>query len=348
MDEVRKILAPVVDELLKPFSHVADTELQSVAAIHERYPGLARFRERLGDTPLVEVPSKPGGAKILAKCEWGNPAGSVKDRVAYALVCEAIRRHGNRPAEELRLVEYSGGNLGLALSYLCAEAEIPLRLVVASFTSHSVLDTLRSRGTTVDIAPQEEGFLGTIRQALRIADSDGSWQMLFQHVNPVNLTMHQATTGTEIVRQLDGRKPHTWVAAIGTGGTLIGVLNMLRTVSPGVRAVGVTPAESPYGHGGAPATPQGLCGTGGLGYGLKQPFVKAYENDVAAHHQVSYPEALEGAAEFFSLTGTRIGTSASANWLVARRIAAQLPSDELVVTMFADAGNPEQWEAIAT
>ncbi|WP_164494608.1 pyridoxal-phosphate dependent enzyme, partial [Streptomyces sp. ADI92-24] len=106
----------MVDELLKPFSHVADSELQSVDAIHERYPGLARFRERLGDTPLIEVPTAPGGASILAKCEWGNPAGSVKDRVAYALVCDAIRRHGNRPAEDLRLVEYSGGNLGLALS----------------------------------------------------------------------------------------------------------------------------------------------------------------------------------------------------------------------------------------
>jgi cysteine synthase A len=346
MDEVRKILAPVVDKLLKPFSQVTETELQSVTAIHERYPGLARFHERLGDTPLIEVPSRPGGATILAKCEWGNPAGSVKDRVAYALVCEAIRRHGDRPAEDLRLVEYSGGNLGLALSYLCAETGIPLRLVVASFTSESVLDTLRSRGTVVDIAPKEEGFLGTIRQALRIADGDGSWQLLFQHVNPANVIMHQATTGTEIVKQLDGRRPHTWVAAIGTGGTLVGVLNMLRPISPGVRAVGVTPAESPYGHGGAPATPLGLCGTGGLGYGLKQPFVKAYEDDIAAHYQVSYPEALEGAAEFFSLTGTRIGTSASANWLVARRIAAELPPDELVVTMFADAGTPEQWDGI--
>ncbi|RAG84202.1 cysteine synthase [Streptacidiphilus pinicola] len=346
MDEVRNVLTPVVDQLLKPFGQVAETELQSVTAIHERYPGIAKFRDQLGDTPLVEVPSTPGGATILAKCEWGNPAGSVKDRVAYALVCEAIRRHGDRPAEDLRLVEYSGGNLGLALSYLCAEAGIPLRLVVASFTSQSVLDTLQSRGTAVDIAPAEEGFLGTIRQAMRIADGDGGWQFLFQHVNAANLIMHQATTGTEIVKQLDGRKPHTWVAAIGTGGTLIGVLNMLRTVNPAVRAVGVTPAESPYGHGGAPAAPQGLCGTGGLGYGLKQPFVKAYENDVAAHQQVSYPEALEGAAEFFSLTGTRIGTSASANWLVARKIAAQLPPDEHVVTMFADAGNPEQWGAI--
>jgi cysteine synthase len=346
MDEVRTVLAPVVDELLKPFSPVTETELQSVTAIHERYPGLARFRERLGDTPLIEVPSRPGGATILAKCEWGNPAGSVKDRAAYALVCEAIRRHGNRPAEDLRLVEYSGGNLGLALSYLCAETGIPLRLVVASFTSESVLDTLRSRGTVVDIAPKEEGFLGTIRQALRIAAGDDSWQLLFQHVNPANMIIHQATTGKEIVKQLDGRRPHTWVAAIGTGGTLIGVLNMLRPISPGVRAVGVTPAESPYGHGGPPATPRGLCGTGGLGYGLKQPFVKAYEDHIAAHYHVSYPDAVEGAAEFFSLTGTRIGTSASANWLVARRIAAELPPHELVVTMFADAGTPEQWEGI--
>ena len=145
-------LAPEDDELLAPYTPVPPAAFADQALIHARYPGLARFRERLGGTALVEAPSAPGGAAIVAKCEWQNPAGSIKDRTAYALVCEAIRRHGERPAEDLRLLEYSGGNLGVALATLCAEIAVPLRLVVASFTSASTLDTLRSHGAAVDIA----------------------------------------------------------------------------------------------------------------------------------------------------------------------------------------------------
>jgi cysteine synthase A len=333
-------------ELLPPFVPAPYPELPDVAEIHERYPALARFREQLGGTPLLEVPSAPGGATILAKCEWDNPAGSIKDRAAYALVCEAIRRHGDRPAEDLRLLEYSGGNLGVALSHLCARMGVTLRVVVASFTSESVLDTLRSDGTIVDIAPKEEGFLGTIRGARRIADTEPGWQFLFQHINPANLAIHELTTGPEIVSQLGGRRPHTWIAAIGTGGTLIGVMKTLRQVAPDVQAVGVTPAESPYGHTDAPGSRKVLCGSGGLGFGLRQPFVEAYDDQVACHYQVYYEEALEAAAEFYSLTGMRIGSSASANWLVARQIAAELPSDAVVTTVFADAGTPEQWAEI--
>lgn len=335
-----------LEGLLPPYVPAPASEAEDIAEIHERYPALARFRERLGNTSLIEVPSVSGGARIFAKCEWENPAGSIKDRAAYGLVLEAIRRHGDRPAGQLRLLEYSGGNLGLALSYLCAQMEVTLRVVVASFTSPSVVDTLRSQGTLVDIAPKEEGFLGTITGAQRIAETEPGWQFLFQHINPASVAIHELTTGPEIVRQLAGRTPHTWVAAIGTGGTLIGVMNALRQVQPSVQAVGVTPAESPYGNPCAPISRAVLCGSGGLGYGLRQPFVQAYDDEVAGHRYVAYEQALEGAAEFFTKTRIRIGTSASANWLVARKIAARLPSDAVVVTVFADAGNPEQWAQI--
>jgi cysteine synthase A len=346
MQEKAGTMASIEDELQAPYYPHAQPRLGDVTQIHERYPGLAAFRERIGGTPLIDAPSVPGGAAIVAKCEWGNPAGSIKDRAAYGLVCQAIKNHGPRPAEDLRLLEYSGGNLGLALSALCADIGVPLRLIVASFTSESVLDALRSRGTMVDIAPEEEGFLGTIRAAQRIAATDPGWQLLFQHVNPVNVMMHELTTGQELVRQLAGRKPHTWIAAIGTGGTLIGVLNALRRVYPDVRAVGVTPAESPYGYDGPPRLGRAFCGSGGFGYGIRQPFVKAHEDQIAGHYHVPYEETLAGAAEFLSLTGIRIGTSAAANWLVARRIAAELPSDAVVATVFADAGTPEQWAEV--
>ena len=124
------------------------------------------------------------------------------------------------------------------------------------------------------------------------------------------------------------------------------MLNVLRRINPGVQAIGVTPAESPYGYDGPPDTRPAFCGSGGFGYGIRQPFVKAFDHRVARHCHVSYEQTLAGAAEFFSLTGMRIGTSAAANWLVARQVAAELPSDAVVATAFADAGTPEQWDEI--
>src|SRR5487761_48003 len=276
------------DELIAPFEPVPAYSFVDVAEIHERYPALARFRERIGGTALIDVPSVPGGAAIVAKCEWENPAGSIKDRAAYSLICEALRRHGDRPLEDLRILEYSGGSLGLALSYLCAEIGVTLRLVVASFTAASVVDTLRQRGTLVDVAPEEEGFLGTIRGAQRIAAAEPGWELLFQHINPANLVIHELTTGREMLTQLGGRRVHTWIASIGTGGTLVGVMNALRPVNPGLRTVGVTPAEAPYGHEGPPNMLPALCGAGGFGHGIRQPFVKAYDQEIAAHEYVPY------------------------------------------------------------
>jgi cysteine synthase len=338
--------APGQDALQAPFIPIPPKTVMDVAEIHERHPALARFRARLGSTPLMEVPSVPGGATILAKCEWGNPCGSIKDRTAYALLCGALRRHGSRPAEDAHLLEYSGGNLGISLSYLAAETGVAMRLVVTPFTSDSVLDAVRSRGARVDISPQGEGFLGAIRTAQRIAAGEPGWDLLFQHVNPVNPAFHEMTTGQELASQLAGRTPHTWVASIGSGGSLVGVMRALRQINPDLRTVGVTPAEAPYGAEGPPTSKRKFCGAAGLGYGIRQPFVKTFDHLVTRHFYVTYPDTLDGAAEFLDLTGTRIGTSSAANWLVARELAAGLPPEAVIVTMFADAGTPEQWNEI--
>jgi cysteine synthase len=332
------------DPLLAPFTPVPPERILDFGGVHQRYPALAAFRQRLGATSLREVPSVPGGATILAKCEWENPAGSVKDRPAYALLCDALRRHGNgtRP----RVLEYSGGNLADALSLLGAETGVPMRLVVSSFSPPSLLDRLRDRGAIVDIVDKHEGFLGVIRQAQRIAAEDPSWLLLFQHINPVNLAFHEQTTGREILAQLAGREPHTWVASIGSGGTLVGVLRALRPHFPNVRAIGVTPAEAPYGTEEPPNAERKFGGAAGLGYGIRQPFVQAYDSEIAAHYQVSFRKAMDAMAEFYDLTGIRIGGSSGANWLVARRIAAELPPNAVVLTLFACAGTPEQWKEL--
>lgn len=333
---------PAADPLRAPFTPVPPERILDFGDVHRRYPALAAFRRRLGGTSLIEVPSVPGGATILAKCEWENPAGSVKDRPAYALLCDALRRHANgaRP----HILEYSGGKLADALSYLGAETGVQMRLVVSSFSPPSLLDRLRDRGAIVDIVDKHSGFIGVIRHAQRIVEEDPSWTLLFQHVNPVNLAFHEQTTGREILEQLAGREPRTWVASIGSGGTLIGVLRALRPRYPDLRAIGVTPAEAPYGAEGPPNAERKFGGAAGLGYGIRQPFVHAYDGEIAAHHHVSYQEAMDATAELYDLTGIRVGGSSGANWLVAREVAAELPPAAVVLTVFADAGTPEQWK----
>jgi cysteine synthase len=316
------------------------------AAVLDRYPALREFRSALGNTPLREVEGPAYGARILAKYEWENPVGSIKDRVAYALVCAALLQHGERPLDQLRLLEYSGGNLAAALAHLGSALGVATRCVLSSASAPSLLDQLASKGSKVELVNKELGFLGVIRTGLRIAETDPDWTLLYQHRNPVNVAFHEATTGAEIVEQLGGRRPDVWIASIGTGGTLIGVLRALRRTSPEVRPIGVTPAELPYGSAQPPNGAPKYAGSGGFGNGIRQPFVRPYDHEVQ-HRTVSYPDALAGMVEFLDLTGIRIGSSAAANWLIAREIAADLPPTATVITVFADAGTPEEWQRLA-
>lgn len=315
------------------------------AALGRRYPAFGEFGRSLGKTPLIEVPGPEGGAALLAKCEWHNPEGSIKDRVAYALIGAALEAHGDRPLEELRILEYSGGNLTRALSRLCSELGMPARFVLSSATPRSLLETLEQRGSAVDLVDKELGFVEVIRHALRIAADEPEWHLLYQHRNPANLAFHEKTTGAELLADLGSRIPDAWVASIGTGGTLIGVLRSLRVVHPSVRAIATCPSEMPYASVEPPNGHPKFAGSGGFGNGLRQPFVTLFDDEIE-HHTVSYPRCLEAMAEFRDRSGIRIGSSAAANWLVAYDIAAKLPASANVVTVFPDAGSPEEWERI--
>lgn len=218
--------------------------LPDFPALHRAHPRLVPFARQLGGTSLREVPGPPGGARILAKCEGENPVGSVKDRVAYALICSALEGHGDRDLSELRLLEYSGGNLARALAHLGALLGIHMKFVVPSVTPPSLLDTLTGYGFEYALVDKELGFLGVIEETLALAAAQPEWTLLYQHRNEVNPAFHAATTGAELLDQLDGVRPAAWVASIGSGGTLTGVRSRLLEVAPGLRTVGVTPPNS--------------------------------------------------------------------------------------------------------
>ncbi|WP_078882349.1 PLP-dependent cysteine synthase family protein [Streptomyces rimosus] len=306
------------------------------------YPGLREFRATLGGTPLVEVPGPPGGAKIMAKYEFRNPSGSAKDRPAYSMLCRAINAHVGQDGP-LKVVDCSGGNMARALTGLNAVTGIPVRAVMPDSVPQSLLTHLTERGTAVDLVPASEFPLAIMQRASEIAAEDPSWTLLAQHRNMANVAAHQFFTGREIVGQLDGVRPSAVVGAVGSGGMIAGVARALRGISPGLSVIGVTPAELPYGTPEPPNAEPKFAGAGGLTYGMRQPFVEKLIPEFESA-QVSHPEALTAMYDFWKETGTRIGSSAGASWLIAREKAKNLGPDETVVTVFADAGSKEDWE----
>lgn len=330
-----------VDAVDAPWQPADDPEtvvdFREVTAAH---PRLAEFGAALGGTPLVEVPGPCNGARILAKCEWMNPVGSIKDRVAYALVCSALR--GVEDPTSLRVLEYSGGNLASALATLASRVGFTLRVVLSDASAPSLLARLRDLGVQVDLVDRQQGFVAVIQRARDIAAEPG-WTLLYQHRNPANVAFHELTTGAEMVAQLEGRAPDAWLTSIGTGGTLIGVLRALRGRFGDVPAYGVSPAELPYGSDEPPNGRPKYAGSGGLGFGMRQPFVHAYDDSIAGHINVPLPDANAAMVRLAVATGLEVGTSAAANWLAARKVAAGLAPDRTVITVFPDAGTPEEW-----
>lgn len=305
-----------------------------------RYPALREFADRLGDTPLVEVPGPPGGARVLAKYEFANPFGSVKDRTAFALVCRAIAAHTG--PDPLRLLDASAGNMARALAGLGELASIPMRLVVPGVIPPSLLEAIEKTGAEVTLADAAGGLLGMIKVCEEIADDDQGLTPLVQHRNMANVAAHEFGTGREILDQLGEDRPAAWVAAIGTGGTLAGVDRALRPRSPDLLVTGITPSEMPYGTERSPHSEPRFAGAGGFGNGFRQPFVDT-QLPGAAHHHVTYSEALQGMLDYRKQTGTSIGASAAAAWLGAKKVAERLDPGQVVVTLFADAGPEEDW-----
>lgn len=305
------------------------------------YPALATEAARIGGSDCIEIANGAAQGRIFAKCEWNNPGGSIKDRTALALLWSALAA-GLDPQRDT-VLEYSGGQLGIALSRLASSIGLRTVLVLSSATPPSMIDTMSAQGAQIDLVPREAGFWGVMERARALSEENPQWWFLNQHRNRANLEMHYTTTAVEFVRQLPVDRVDAWVAPIGTGGTLMGVMRRLREHFPQLCAYGVTPEEMPYATAQPPNTEPKFAGSGGLGCGRKQPFVAEMENDLNGHFHVSYPDALRTMRAYHRETGVRLGSSAAACLLVARRLASGLGPDGVVATIFPSAGAPEEW-----
>ena len=303
----------------------------------DMFPQLRDFSASLGNTPLVEVPGPQNGGRIFAKLESKNPSGSIKDRVAFGLFCDAINAH-DFDQGPLKLLDSSGGSMAKALAHLGHLCGLPVHVVIPDSAPEVLLQSLSDSNAIVTKVDSSHFLLGIIARSQQIARTEPGWTLLSQHLNLVNTSVHQHHTGAEISRQLDGRRPDAWIAAIGTGGTLAGVYAALAQQNQDLRVVGCTPRELPFGTMEPPNGTARFAGAGGFGFGFRQPFVSLIPYEVP-FQAVSHEESLKAMFRFFEETGIPIGGSAAANWIVACNVASELDKEASVVTIFPDAGS---------
>jgi cysteine synthase A len=213
----------------------------------------------VGGTPLVRLNRLAEGleATILVKLEYQNPLGSVKDRIAVAMV-RAAEAEGKIQPDGM-IVEPTSGNTGIGLAFVCAAKGYKLTLTMPETMSIERRKLLKHLGADLVLTPGPEGMKGAIAKAEEIAASTGAF-MPNQFANPANPEIHRQTTAEEIWRDTDGAVD-IFVAGVGTGGTITGVSEALKAKKPGVLSVAVEPADSPVLSGGKPG-PHKIQGIG--------------------------------------------------------------------------------------
>ncbi len=286
----------------------------------------------IGSTPVVRLSRLPQlegvGGEVWAKLENLNPGGSVKDRICRAMV-EAAERDGLlRPGGTL--VEPTSGNTGIGLALVAAVKGYRLVLTMPDTMSEERRALLLAYGTTLVLTPDTRGMHGAIRRAEQLLAEHPDWYMPQQFTNPANPEIHRRTTAPEILAQLP--RLDAFVAGVGTGGTITGVGEVLRSERPGVRIYAVEPAASPVLAGGEP----GFHAIQGIGAGFVPEVLNtAVYDEVIA---VSDEEATSVTRALARFEGLLVGISSGAACAAAIRVARRLGRGSVVLTIFPDTG----------
>jgi cysteine synthase A len=272
--------------------------------------------ELIGNTPLVRIRNlaRGAGAEILAKLEYCNPAHSVKDRIGLAMI-EAAEKAGLIGPDTV-IVEPTSGNTGIALAMVCAARGYRCKLVMPETMSNERRVLLRAYGAELVLTPGPEGMLGAIRTAEEMVASNPNYFMPQQFNNPANPDVHRRTTAEEIWRDTDGNVD-ILVAGVGTGGTITGVSEVIKSRKPGFQVIAVEPDASPMLSKGTKG-PHPLQGIG-AGFVPTVLNTHAYDEVITVKNDDAFATARAAAREEGLLVGISSGAALWAAMQVARR-----------------------------
>jgi cysteine synthase A len=288
--------------------------------------------ELIGSTPVVRLHRLPQlegvEAEVWAKLENLNPGGSVKDRICLAMI-EAAERDGRLPRGGT-IIEPTSGNTGIGLALVAAVKGYRLVLTMPDTMSEERRSLLLAYGARLELTPDSRGMHAAVRRAEELLAEHPDWYMPQQFNNPANPEAHRRTTGPEILEQLT--HVDAFVAGVGTGGTITGVGEVLRSRRAGTRIVAVEPAASPVLSGGAP----GMHRIQGIGAG----FVPDVLNTRIYDEVLRIPDdvAESHARALARYEGHLVGISSGANCAAALEVARRLGRHAVVLTVFCDTG----------
>jgi len=293
------------------------------------FPDITRT---IGSTPLVRLNKVSGGrpATLLAKLEFKNPLGSVKDRIGLAMI-EAAERDGVIRPETL-IVEPTSGNTGIALAFVCAARNYRLLLTMPDTMSRERQKLLKHLGAELVLTPGAKGMKGAIEKARDILENTPGAYMPDQFSNPANPEIHRRTTAEEIWQDTDGEVDFL-VAGVGTGGTITGVAEVIKTRKPSFKAVAVEPHDSPVLSGGQP----GAHKIQGIGAGFVPNVLNTRIIDEII--TVTNENAFETAREMARQEGILCGISSGAAVWAALQIAERPENaQKTIVTILPSTG----------
>lgn len=293
-----------------------------------------QLTDLVGNTPLMELSnynkSKGLKARLIVKLESFNPAGSVKDRVALAMIEDAETSGLLKPGATI--IEPTSGNTGIGLTFVAASKGYKLILTMPDTMSVERRNLLKALGAELVLTPGANGMKGAIARAEELKAATPGAVILQQFDNPANPAMHERTTGQEIWRDTEGHVD-IFVAGVGTGGTVSGVGAALKKHNPAVKVVAVEPTDSPVLSGGAP----GAHKIQGIGAG----FVPKNYNPAVVDEilQVTNDDAIRTGRELAQKEGLLVGISSGAAVSAATRLAL-LPENKgkTIVALLPDTG----------
>jgi cysteine synthase A len=306
--------------------------------------------DTVGNTPCIRVNNlAPDHVKLYVKAEFFNPAASVKDRLAISIIEEAEKRGVLKPGQTV--VEATSGNTGIGLAMVCAAKGYPLVVTMADSFSIERRRLMRFLGAKVVLTPREQKGFGMYQKAVELAEKNG-WFLAHQFETPDNATIHENTTGREIIADFEGERLDYFVTGYGTGGTVSGVGRVLRKERPDTKVILSEPANAALVASGV-AQERTADGSPAVSHSAFEPhpiqgwtpdFIPLVLQEAIDKHYyddlipVPGPVAIEWSKKLAAEEGIMTGVSGGASFAIAMQVAEKAEEGSVILAMLPDTG----------